>query len=98
MKNGHGSGDGQKNGAGARLYVGNLPYTMTTDRLVEIFQEFGFPVRRPHIVTDRESGQSKGFGFVDMDTPNSADDAINALNGARVDGRTLRVDKAHEKS
>lgn len=70
---------------------------MTTERLVEVFREFGFVVKRPHIVTDRESGQSKGFGFVDLGSPDAADEAVSLMNGANIDGRNLRVDKAHER-
>ena len=80
----------------ARLYVGNLPYTMTPERLVEIFTEHGFPGSAPYIVSDRETGQSKGFGFIEVDASN-CDQAIATLNGAEADGRSLRVDRAHDK-
>ncbi len=81
---------------GNRLYVGNLPFTATTGTLREAFAASG-DVTDVHIVTDRESGQSRGFGFVTMGNANEAVNAIAAMNGATLEGRTLRVNEAEER-
>jgi RNA recognition motif-containing protein len=79
-----------------RLYVGNLPYGMGPRELIEIFREAGWQAERPHIVLDRESGQSKGFGFINIDSVH-ADLAMAALNGSEVGGRTIRVARAIDR-
>jgi len=79
-----------------RLYVGNISYSVDSHGLIEIFREHGVLGERPHIVMDRESGRSKGFGFINV-PPEMADTAICALNGAIVGGRTIRVDRAHDR-
>lgn len=81
---------------GNRLYVGNLPFTATTGTLREAFAASG-EVTDVHIVTDRESGQSRGFGFVTMGNANEAANAIAAMNGATLEGRALRVNEAEER-
>lgn len=81
---------------GTRLYVGNLSFSTTTDSLREAFSEFG-EVTDAHVVTDRETGRSRGFGFVTMGTPELAADAIAQMNGASLDGRELRVNEAEER-
>ena len=81
---------------GNRLYVGNLPFSTTTESLREAFSASG-EVTDVHIVTDRESGQSRGFGFVTMGNAHEAANAIQAMNGAMMDGRTLRVNEAEER-
>ena len=73
-----------------KLYVGSLPYKTTEDDLVQIFSQFGSIVS-VKIVTDRATGQSKGFGFVEMDSADSAQKAIEAVNGSELGGRTLVV-------
>jgi len=73
------------------IYVGNLPFQTTSDDLVEWFGEFG-AVTRAQIVTDRETGRSRGFGFVEMSE--GGDEAIAALNGSQLQGRTLTVNEA----
>jgi len=80
-----------------KLFVGNLPYTMTEDALREIFAGDGRNVSRVTIVTDRDTGRSRGFAFVEMATDEEAQAAVGALNGTDMDGRTLRVDVAHDK-
>ncbi len=80
-----------------RLYVGNLPYDCTAERLVEAFAEHGFPVLRTVIITDRSTGQSRGFGFVSLDADQDPGPVVEAMDGANVDGRSLRVDQAHDK-
>jgi len=80
-----------------RLYVGNIPYTMDEDRLVQAFNEYGFKVARPQIVMDRETGRSKGFGFVEVGSEEVAEQACRTMDGARVDGRCIRVAPANER-
>ena len=81
---------------GNRLYVGNLPFSATTETLRAAFAASG-EVTDVHIVTDRESGQSRGFGFVTMGNAHEAANAIAAMNGASLEGRTLRVNEAEER-
>ena len=81
---------------GNRLYVGNLSFSATADTVRQAFASAG-TVTDVHIVTDRMTGQSRGFGFVTMSTEAEAQNAIQTLNGASVDGRTLRVDTAEER-
>jgi len=80
-----------------KLFVGNLPYTTTEDALRDLFSGEGRNVSRVTIVTDRDTGRSRGFAFVEMATDEEAQAAVTALNGADFDGRTLRVDLAHDK-
>jgi RNA recognition motif-containing protein len=81
---------------GTRLYVGNLSFSSTNETVREAFARIG-EVTDVHIVTDRTSGQSRGFGFVTMGTPAEAQKAIEAMNGATLDGRPLRVNEAEER-
>jgi cold-inducible RNA-binding protein len=85
------------NGKGRRLYVGNIPYTMDEARLAQVFTDFGFPVSNARVVLDRETGRSKGFGFVDADAPEKVGEMIQQIDGARIDGRILRVAEANER-
>ncbi|AKT37088.1 RNA recognition motif domain-containing protein [Chondromyces crocatus] len=82
---------------GTRLYVGNLPYSATKTSLGEAFAASG-EVTDVHIVMDRESGQSRGFGFVTMGSPAEAQQAIEQMNGALFEGRPLRVNEAEERT
>ena len=75
------------------IFVGNLPYEVSQDDLKEVFQEYG-TVKRVHIPTDKESGEMRGFGFVEMDTEAEEEKAISELDGAEWLGRELRVNKA----
>ncbi len=75
------------------IYVGNLPYSTTDDELKEIFAPFG-TVSSSRIITDRYTGRSKGFGFVEMENEEDAEKAINELNGTEVGGRAVKVDGA----
>ena len=77
-----------------KLYVGNLSYETTDDELKELFLEVG-PVISTIIITDRDSGRSKGFGFVEMETEEAAQDAIERLNEHEVDQRRILVSEAH---
>lgn len=80
-----------------KLFVGNLPYSVTEERLRELFADDGRSVDRVTIVTDRESGRSRGFAFVEMGSPEDAQAAVGALNGVDLEGRALRVDEAHDR-
>ena len=75
------------------IYVGKLPYSVTEDDLRAMFVEFG-KLEEVKIIKDRSSGQSKGFGFVEMPSNSEADQAIKALNGKLVDGRNVKVNPA----
>jgi RNA recognition motif-containing protein len=79
-----------------RLYVGNLSFHTSEDTLRDAFGHFG-EVTDVRIVTDRETGRSRGFGFVTMSDPRNASQAMSQLNGAMVDGRDLRVNEAEER-
>ena len=81
---------------GNRLYVGNLSFQATTETLRSAFASIG-EVVDVHIVTDRESGQSRGFGFVTMGTAQEAQNAIAQLNGTLIEGRPIRVNEAEER-
>ncbi|HEX6122545.1 MAG TPA: RNA-binding protein [Ktedonobacterales bacterium] len=76
-----------------RIYVGNLPYSADEQTLTELFAPFGAIVE-VRIVTDRASGQSKGFGFVEMGSDESARQAIASLNGTQLGDRALTVNEA----
>jgi RNA recognition motif-containing protein len=79
--------------ANAKLYVGNLSYNSTEDSLASLFAQFG-EVVSARIVTDRETGRSKGFGFVEMASAEAAQQSIAQLNGQQIDGRQLTVNEA----
>ncbi|MBM4073200.1 MAG: RNA-binding protein [Planctomycetes bacterium] len=75
------------------IYVGNLVWDATADDLLELFKSHG-KVTRAQVITDRETGRSRGFGFVEMDNDAEADKAIDALNGMEHNGRPLTVNEA----
>ena len=81
---------------GNRLYVGNLPYTTTSEELEGVFIQAGEVVDCT-VVTDRETGRSKGFGFVEMADDAAAAAAVEQLNGTEMGGRTLRVEEARPR-
>jgi RNA recognition motif-containing protein len=78
------------------IYVGNLSYDVTQDDLSSVFAEYG-SVKRVQIPTDRETGRSRGFGFVEMGSDAEEDAAIEALDGAEWMGRSLKVNKANPR-
>ena len=78
---------------GKRLYVGNLPYSVSEQDLNEKFGAFG-TVESASLITDRDTGRSKGFGFVEMATDSEAQAAIEQLNGTDYDGRPVTVNEA----
>lgn len=79
------------------IYIGNLPYGATEDELKNAFSEFG-EVSSVNIIKDKFSGQSKGFGFIEMPNSSEADAAINALNETELQGRNIKVNKARPRS
>lgn len=76
-----------------KLYVGGLPYSVTDGRLQEIFAVHG-TVESAKVISDKFTGQSRGFGFVEMSSGSEAQKAIDSLNGTQLDGRTLVVNEA----
>ncbi len=82
---------------GKKLYVGNLSYSMTDDGLMEAFSKCG-QVECARVITDRDSGRSKGFGFVEMASDADATKAIEQMNGQTVDGRALNVSEARPQA
>jgi len=79
------------------LFVGNLSFKTTQDELLAAFSQFG-NVERVNIVTDRETGQPRGFAFVEMTERRDAETAISQLNGADLNGRTMNVNEARPKT
>lgn len=79
------------------IYVGNLTFGTTSDDLRRMFSEFG-EVTNAQVITDRDTGRSRGFGFVEMGDTESANKAIGGLNGKNVEGRQLTVNIAKERS
>jgi RNA recognition motif-containing protein len=77
----------------SKLYVGGLPYSVTEGQLQALFAEHG-TVESVRVITDRFTGQSRGFGFVEMTSSAEAQKAIDSLNGTQLDGRTLVVNEA----
>lgn len=82
---------------GKRLFVGNLSFNSTEDSIQAVFDQGGLKTASISIVTDRETGRSRGFAFVEMTSDADAQAAIKALDGQNLDGRPLRVNEAEEK-
>lgn len=78
---------------GKKLYVGNLPFSATEEQLISTFSKCG-NVESARVVTDRETGRSKGFAFVEMSSDDEAQDAISQLDGQEFGGRNLKVNEA----
>jgi RNA recognition motif-containing protein len=78
---------------GNKIYVGGLPYSVTDGQLQEVFSTHG-TVESARVIADKFTGQSRGFGFVEMSSGAEAQKAIEALNGTQLDGRTLTVNEA----
>jgi RNA recognition motif-containing protein len=83
---------------GKRLYVGNLSWDTTEDTLRDAFGADGRTVTDASIVTDRDTGRPRGFAFVEMSTDQEAKAAIEALDGAELDGRNIKVNEAQERA
>ena len=81
---------------GKKLYVGNLSYSVDNAQLEEMFSKYG-QVRSAEVIQDRDTGRSKGFGFVEMGDDNAAREATEGLNGRELDGRMLTVNEARPK-
>jgi RNA recognition motif-containing protein len=81
---------------GKKLYVGNLSYSVDNSQLEEMFSKFG-DVRSAEVIQDRDTGRSKGFGFVEMADDNAAREAIEGMNNQEHDGRTMTVNEARPK-
>ncbi|MFP4266449.1 MAG: RNA recognition motif domain-containing protein [Spirochaetaceae bacterium] len=79
-----------------KIYVGNINYNTTEEELQDLFKDYG-DVQSVNIIVDRYSGQSKGFGFVEMESAEAASAAISALNEQEFGGRRLRVNEANDK-
>jgi len=77
-----------------KLYVGNLSYNTTDEKLRSLFAEYG-EIESVNVITDRETGRPRGFGFVEMTTQQAAEAAISGLNGKMVDDRAIKVNKAN---
>jgi len=82
---------------GKNLYIGNLSYDMTDSDLNNLFEPHG-AVQSARVIVDRETGRSKGFGFVEMDSGEQAEAAVTALNGQEVNGRALKVNEARPRA
>jgi RNA recognition motif-containing protein len=80
------------------LYVGNLPFSADEHQVRELFEQNGRTVTEVKLITDRDTGRPRGFGFVEMGNSEEADQAINELNGHSMDGRQLNVNEARERS
>ncbi len=78
------------------LYVGNLSYDMTDEDLQQVFEEYG-TVSKVNIIMDRDSGRSKGFGFVEMENSEDGEKAVQELDGQEVKGRSLKVNQARPR-
>jgi RNA recognition motif-containing protein len=81
---------------GNKIHVGGLPFAVTDKRLEEIFSAHG-KVESAQVITDKFTGRSKGFGFVEMSSSSEAQSAIQALNGTELDGRTITVNEARPR-
>jgi RNA recognition motif-containing protein len=80
-----------------KIYVGNLPWSTTSQDLEAMFAPHG-PVRSAEVISDRETGRSRGFGFVEMETDEGLQAAVAALNGHEINGRPLTVNEARERT
>ena len=80
-----------------KIYVGNLPWSTTSPDLEAMFSPHG-AVRSAEVISDRETGRSRGFGFVEMETDEGLQAAISALNGQEINGRPLTVNEARERT
>ena len=83
---------------GNRLYVGNLPFSADENTVRELFAQDGREVTEVKLITDRDTGRPRGFGFVEMANSEQAGAAISALNGTSMDGRDLTVNEAKERT
>jgi RNA recognition motif-containing protein len=87
----------EKNVNGKKLYVGGLPFSVSDRQLEELFAAHG-TVESARVITDKMTGRSRGFGFVEMSSQEEAQSAIESLNGSQLEGRTLTVNEAKERA
>ena len=83
---------------GTRLYVGNLPFSADESTVRALFEQNDRTVTEVKMITDRDTGQPRGFGFVEMDNSEHADQAVRDLDGHTMDGRQLKVNEARERT
>ena len=83
---------------GSRLYVGNLPFSANEEQVRELFERNNREVSEVKLITDRDTGRPRGFGFVEMASSSDAEAAIMELDGYSMDGRALKVNEARERS
>ncbi len=83
---------------GMRLFVGNLPFSADEQQIRELFEQDGRTVTEVKLITDRDTGRPRGFGFVEMGSPEDADGAVRDLNGQDFGGRRLTVNEARERN
>ncbi len=83
---------------GMRLFVGNLPFSADEQQVRELFEQDGRTVTDVKLITDRDTGRPRGFGFVEMGSPEDADGAVRDLNGQDFGGRRLTVNEARERN
>ena len=83
---------------GSRLYVGNLPFSADEDQVRELFAQNDRTVNEVKLITDRDTGRPRGFGFVEMGSSEEADAAVRELDGFSMDGRALKVNEARERT
>ena len=81
----------------SKIFIGGLAWATTSETLSEVFSQFG-EVVESKVIVDRETGRSRGFGFVTFEDDEAAEEAIKAMDGQVLDGRTIRVDKARERN
>ncbi len=81
----------------SKIFVGNLNFNLEESVLETFIKEAGVAVQNVNIIRDAYSGRSRGFGFVELEETQDVDEAISTLNGKDLDGRALRVDRAHER-
>jgi RNA recognition motif-containing protein len=79
------------------IYVGNLPYNITEDELKDVFAEHG-AVDKVTLITDKYTGESKGFAFIEMPTQSEAEEAVKSLDGSSVKGRNIKVNQARPRT
>ena len=81
-----------------KVFIGNLSWTTTTENLVTVLQNMGYAFRSVKVIDEKETGKSRGFAFVEFETPEGAEQAIKNLNDYVLDGRTLQVAEAKERA
>src|SRR5229473_7339767 len=92
------SGSGRRSGQVKKLYIGNLPFSATEDQLHEWFSQIGVTPSGVNLIRDRFTGQSRGFAFVEVNSDDDADKAVNSLNGQNFGGRNLVVNEERRQA